>query len=803
MKKKEHIVKTVKPGSIAEELEIAPGDKVLAIDNTEIEDIFDYQFLTQDTYIEMLVEKPDGEQWLLEIDKEFDEDMGIEFENGLMDEYRHCHNKCIFCFIDQMPKGMRDTLYFKDDDSRLSFLQGNYVTLTNMSDHDIDRICRYHLSPINISFQTMNPDLRCKMLNNRFAGEALKKVDILNEAGIRMNGQIVLCKGVNDGKELEYSIRKLMEYLPNVESVSVVPVGLSRYREGLYPLEPFNAQDAGEIIDLIEKYQKICMEKYGTHFIQASDEWYILAGREVPEEERYDGYLQLENGVGMIRLLLDEFHDGLKRRTAEKEAGKKPSWEGTREISLATGRLAFPYLKKMSEEMMSEYPGLQIHVYEVINEFFGELITVSGLLTGQDIVKQIRSLKSGTQIVIGTPGRVMDHMRRKTMKLDFVHTVVLDEADEMLNMGFREDIEFVLSGVPEERQTVLFSATMPKPIMEITKKFQNNAKVIKVTKKELTVPNIEQYYYDVKPKKKEEVLSRLLDIYSPRLSVVFCNTKKQVDLLVNALLGRGYFAAGLHGDMKQEQRDRVMQGFRTGKTEILVATDVAARGIDVDEVEAVFNYDLPQDDEYYVHRIGRTGRAGREGRAFSFVSGKEVYKLKEIQRYCKTKIYAQKVPSLNDVANTKMENILDDVERVIEQEDLDMMINAIEERVNNSEFTAMDMAAAFLKICCGMTEDNKNTEENDWEFGDTGAGEDGMVRLFINIGKKQRVRPGDILGAIAGESGMDGKLIGTIDMYDKYTFVEVPREYAREVLNAMKNVKIKGKTVAVEPANQK
>ena len=464
-----------------------------------------------------------------------------------------------------------------------------------------------------------------------------------------------------------------------------------------------------------------------------------------------------------------------------------------------------PKLKKLQAIVLCPTRELAIQVADEIRNLSRYMhgIKVLPIYGGQDIVKQIRSLKSGTQIVIGTPGRVMDHMRRKTMKLDFVHTVVLDEADEMLNMGFREDIEFVLSGVPEERQTVLFSATMPKPIMEITKKFQNNAKVIKVTKKELTVPNIEQYYYDVKPKKKEEVLSRLLDIYSPRLSVVFCNTKKQVDLLVNALLGRGYFAAGLHGGMKQEQRDRVMQGFRTGKTEILVATDVAARGIDVDEVEAVFNYDLPQDDEYYVHRIGRTGRAGREGRAFSFVSGKEVYKLKEIQRYCKTKIYAQKVPSLNDVANTKMENILDDVERVIEQEDLDMMINAIEERVNNSEFTAMDMAAAFLKICCGMTEDNKNTEENDWEFGDTGAGEDGMVRLFINIGKKQRVRPGDILGAIAGESGMDGKLIGTIDMYDKYTFVEVPREYAREVLNAMKNVKIKGKTVAVEPANQK
>ena len=464
-----------------------------------------------------------------------------------------------------------------------------------------------------------------------------------------------------------------------------------------------------------------------------------------------------------------------------------------------------PKLKKLQAIVLCPTRELAIQVADEIRNLSRYMhgIKVLPIYGGQDIVKQIRSLKSGTQIVIGTPGRVMDHMRRKTMKLDFVHTVVLDEADEMLNMGFREDIEFVLSGVPEERQTVLFSATMPKPIMEITKKFQNNAKVIKVTKKELTVPNIEQYYYDVKPKKKEEVLSRLLDIYSPRLSVVFCNTKKQVDLLVNALLGRGYFAAGLHGDMKQEQRDRVMQVFRTRKSEILLATDVAARGIDVDEVEAVFNYDLPQDDEYYVHRIGRTGRAGREGRAFSFVSGKEVYKLKEIQRYCKTKIYAQKVPSLNDVANTKMENILDDVERVIEQEDLDMMINAIEERVNNSEFTAMDMAAAFLKICCGMTEDNKNTEENDWEFGDTGAGEDGMVRLFINIGKKQRVRPGDILGAIAGESGMDGKLIGTIDMYDKYTFVEVPREYAREVLNAMKNVKIKGKTVAVEPANQK
>ena len=424
-------------------------------------------------------------------------------------------------------------------------------------------------------------------------------------------------------------------------------------------------------------------------------------------------------------------------------------------------------------------------------------IKVLPIYGGQEIVKQIRSLKSGVQLMIGTPGRVMDHMRRKTIKMDDVQTVVLDEADEMLNMGFREDIETILQGVPEDRQTVLFSATMPKPILEITKKYQKNAQIIKVTKKELTVPQIEQFYYDVRPKNKEEVLSRLLDIYNPKLSVVFCNTKKQVDLLVNGLLGRGYFAAGLHGDMKQEQRDRVMQGFRAGKTDILVATDVAARGIDVDEVEAVFNYDLPQDDEYYVHRIGRTGRAGREGRAFTFISGKEIYKLKDIQRCCKTKIYARKVPSLNDVANTKMENLLGDVEQVLVKEDLSVYLEMIEKRVNDSDFTAMEIAAALLKIGTSM---NEPEEE---EFGDTGAIEEGMVRLFINIGRKNRVRPGDIVGALAGESNVPGKLIGCIDVHDHYTFVEVPKEYARDVLDAMNHTKIKGKSVAVAPANQK
>lgn len=460
-----------------------------------------------------------------------------------------------------------------------------------------------------------------------------------------------------------------------------------------------------------------------------------------------------------------------------------------------------PKNKKLQAIVLCPTRELAIQVAEEIRNLAEYMhgIKILPIYGGQEIVKQIRSLKSGVQLVIGTPGRVMDHMRRKTLKMEDIHTVVLDEADEMLNMGFREDIETILAGVPEERQIVLFSATMPRPILEITKKFQNNAELIKVTKKELTVPNIEQFYYEVRPKSREEVLSRLLDIYHPKLSVVFCNTKKQVDTLVNGLLGRGYFAAGLHGDMKQAQRDRVMQGFRSGKTEILVATDVAARGIDVDEIEAVFNFDLPQDDEYYVHRIGRTGRAGRVGRSFSFVSGKEVYKLKEIQRYCNTKIRAQKVPSLDDVANTKMDKVLDEVNYMIENDDLTSFLETIQAEVNESDYTSMDIAAALLKLCTGSREESQETDL----FEDTGAEEPGMVRLFINIGKKDRAKPGDILGAIAGESGMPGKIVGTIDMYDKYTFVEVPRENAREILEAMNHAKIKGKSVAVEPANQK
>lgn len=386
-----HKISQVKEGSIAWEMEIEPGDELLSINGETIEDVFDYHYLVNDEYIELLIRKPDGEEWELEIEKESEEDLGLEFENSLMDEYRSCRNHCVFCFIDQMPSGMRETLYFKDDDSRLSFLQGNYVTLTNISDHDIDRIIHYHLAPINISFQTTNPKLRCEMLHNRFAGDIFPKVQRLYEAGIEMNGQIVLCKGLNDQEELERSISDLTKYLPYLKSVSVVPVGLSKYREGLYPLVPFTKEDAQQVIDTIEAWQKKLFPQYGLHFVHASDEWYLLAKRELPEESRYDGYLQLENGVGMLRLLKEEICAELEKHKGD---------ERKRKISFATGRLAYPYIQSYAAQIQEKYPNLEILGYEIRNDFFGERITVSGLLTGQDLLEQLKEKDLGECLLL-------------------------------------------------------------------------------------------------------------------------------------------------------------------------------------------------------------------------------------------------------------------------------------------------------------------------------------------------------------------------------------------------------------------
>ena len=462
-----------------------------------------------------------------------------------------------------------------------------------------------------------------------------------------------------------------------------------------------------------------------------------------------------------------------------------------------------PQIKKPQAIVLCPTRELAVQVAEEIRKLAKYMsdIKVLPVYGGQEIVRQIKSLKTGVQIIVGTPGRVMDHMRRKTVKFDNINMVILDEADEMLDMGFREDMETILTETPEDRQTVMFSATMPKAIMDIARNFQKDARIIKVVRKELTVSNIEQFYYEVRPKNKTEVLCRLIDIYNPRLSVVFCNTKRHVDELISELKGRGYFADGIHGDMKQQQRDRVMDDFRSGKVDILIATDVAARGIDVDDVDMVFNYDIPQDEEYYVHRIGRTGRAGRSGMALSFISGKEVYKLKDIERYCKTKILAKPVPSLDDVKNTKLDNMFDKIRQTIEEGGLTDMVNLVEEHVNQEEYTSMDMAAALLKMLIGDTLDRED-EVEEFHF-DTDKDDSRMVRLFINIGKKDKIKPANILGAIAGESGMPGKLVGAIDMMDNYTFVDVPAIHAEKILKAMNdNVQIKGRRVNVEKANQ-
>ena len=389
----EHIVSAVAPGSIAEELEIEPGDVLVSVNGQEPEDVFDYRYLMNEEEVLVVIRKPDGEEWELEIEKEYEDDLGMEFENGLMDDYRSCRNKCMFCFIDQLPKGMRDTLYFKDDDSRLSFLQGNYLTLTNMNEHDLEKIIYYKLSPINISFQATNPELRCKMLHNRFAGDIMDKVQRLKAAGIVMNGQIVLCRGVNDGEELDRSIRDLVTLMPELQSVSVVPVGLTRYRDGLYPLEPFTKEDACRVLDLIHSWQEKLVKEYGTHFIHAGDEWYILAERSMPEETTYDGYLQLENGVGMVRLLKEEVDACL---------ADLPGDDRKRKVSIATGELAAPYLREHVIAIRKKYPGVEAQVITVKNEFFGGKITVAGLLTGQDLVNQLKGKDLGEELLLTT-----------------------------------------------------------------------------------------------------------------------------------------------------------------------------------------------------------------------------------------------------------------------------------------------------------------------------------------------------------------------------------------------------------------
>ncbi|MCF8009528.1 MAG: DEAD/DEAH box helicase [Halanaerobiales bacterium] len=419
---------------------------------------------------------------------------------------------------------------------------------------------------------------------------------------------------------------------------------------------------------------------------------------------------------------------------------------------------------------------------------------------GQSIGRQIKALKKGVQVIIGTPGRVMDHMRRGTLNLKHIDFLILDEVDVMLDMGFIDDIETILKDIPKNRKTLFFSATIPHTIRRLSKKYQNNSKFVKVAHEKLTVPSIEQYYFEVRKGNKLKVLTRLIDLYNPELSLVFCNTRKEVDRVNMQLQARGYSSDAIHGGLNQNQRDHVMNKFKNGIIEILVSTNVAARGIDVENIEIVFNYDVPFDTDYYVHRIGRTGRAGNTGKAFTFIVGKDIYKLKDIQKYIKKNIIRKNIPTLDDIEQVKIEQIQNELMDYIDQKHLGKYINYIENLIDN-DYTAIEIAAALLK----QTMEKENAEEKKIErtnFGDTGA-EAGMVRLFINKGKRDNISPKHIVGAISGETSLSGDLIGVIDIYENFTFVEVPSASGHEVLNIMKNNQIRGNTINIEPAKPK
>ncbi len=392
------VIDKVQPDSAAMDAGIEPGDLLLTVNGQNIGDIFDYRFLTADSRLLVEIEKKNGELWEIDIEKDEYEDLGLEFEDPLISEARHCSNKCVFCFIDQLPKGMRETVYFKDDDTRLSFLTGNYVTLTNVKKEEIERVIRYKMTPVNVSVHTTNPELRTKLLGNRFAGDVLEKIKLLTDGGITVNAQIVLCKGLNDGAELDRTINELSVLYPGIASVSVVPVGLTKWREGLYKLEPFTSDEAAAVIEQVVRHQNRMLEEHSSRFVYLADEFYIKAGSALPAHIDYEDFPQIENGVGLMSLLLYEFDDYLRRHTVK--LNRHWTEHAPRTVSIATGNCAAEYIKKMAQTLEKRYNGLRIHVYAIENDFFGENVTVTGLLTGKDIYGQLKDQELGSELLI-------------------------------------------------------------------------------------------------------------------------------------------------------------------------------------------------------------------------------------------------------------------------------------------------------------------------------------------------------------------------------------------------------------------
>lgn len=385
------LISGIEEGSIAEECGLHAGDTVISINDNEIIDVLDYRFYMTNEYLTLLVKMQNGEFEEIEIEKDEYEDIGLLFETYLMDKQTSCHNKCIFCFIDQTPKGMRESLYFKDDDARLSFLFGNYITLTNLKQKDIDRIIKLKISPVNISVHTTNPALRCKMMGNRFAGDCLKYIDQIANAGTEINTQLVLCPGINDGEELKRSIEDLSKLFPNIKTISCVPVGVTKFRDGLFPLRPYTKEESCEVIDIIEGYAEEFFKEYGKRFVYASDEFYLTAQRELPPYEYYGEFAQLENGVGLLRLMDTEFNEALEE--------KEPR-EINREVSIATGALAYPMISSLAKKAEEKFKGLKVHTYLIKNYFYGETITVAGLITGGDLKSQLKGKALGEELLL-------------------------------------------------------------------------------------------------------------------------------------------------------------------------------------------------------------------------------------------------------------------------------------------------------------------------------------------------------------------------------------------------------------------
>lgn len=437
------IITSIAPGSIAEEVGIEKNDALISINGKKVNDIIDYKFLSDDEELVLEIEKADsGEIWEVEIEKDYGEELGIEFGGGLIDKAKRCSNKCIFCFIDQLPKGMRQSLYFKDDDSRLSFLQGNFVTLTNMKEEDIDRIINYHISPINVSVHTTNPELRVKMLNNRFAGNILERLKRLADAGIQLNAQIVSIPNINNGEELIKTINDLYELAPQVNSVAVVPIGITKYRENLAHVTTYTKEESRNEIERVEELQKKFIEETGTPFVRLSDEFYLVAEKEIPDADFYENYHQIEDGIGMIRCFRDAVDDTLQ--DLDKEASGS--------FSVATGVLAYPELLEASKKIKEINPNIRLDVYEIVNNYFGNSITVAGLLTGTDIVDQLKGrintkylimsnnmFRKGYELADSTEQIMLDDMKIKDIEeaLD-VKVIVVDYTGEDLIQKINE-----------------------------------------------------------------------------------------------------------------------------------------------------------------------------------------------------------------------------------------------------------------------------------------------------------------------------------------------------------------------------